>query len=50
MTGAALQTAPSAARLTAASALQKLLSELVAFTLHAEQAHCNLTGPAFPTR
>ena len=47
MTGTALQTVPNTARLSAASALQKLLPELVAFTLHAKQAHWNVTGPAF---
>ena len=41
---------PEYGRLTTASALQELLPELVAFTLHAKQAHWNLTGPAFPTR
>jgi starvation-inducible DNA-binding protein len=43
----ALQTLPDTARLTAASTLQKLLPELVALTLHAKQAHWNLSGPAF---
>ena len=38
---------PDTARLTAASALQKLLPELVAFSLDAKQAHWNVTGPAF---
>lgn len=37
MTGTALQTVPNTARLSAASALQKLLPELVAFTLHANR-------------
>ena len=47
MTATALQTVPDTARLTAASALQKLLPELVALTLDAKQAHWNVTGPAF---
>jgi starvation-inducible DNA-binding protein len=47
MTATALQTVPDTARLTAASALQKLLPELVALTLNAKQAHWNVTGPAF---
>lgn len=47
MTATALQAVPGTARLTAASALQKLLPELVALTLNAKQAHWNVTGPAF---
>jgi hypothetical protein len=47
MTATALQTVPDTARFTAASALQKLLPELVALTLNAKQAHWNVTGPAF---
>ena len=39
--------APDTARLAAASALQKLLPELVALGLDAKQAHWNMTGPAF---
>ncbi len=35
------------ARLSAASALQSLVPELVALTLDAKQAHWNVTGPAF---
>jgi len=42
-----LTTAPDTARLTAASALQTLLPELVALGLHAKQAHWNVTGPGF---
>jgi len=42
-----LQTVPDTARLTAASALQKLLPELVALALNAKQAQWNVTGPAF---
>jgi starvation-inducible DNA-binding protein len=44
---ATLQTVPDSARLTAASALQKLLPELVAMSLDAKQAHWNMTGPGF---
>jgi starvation-inducible DNA-binding protein len=44
---AALQTAPDTAQLTAASALQKLLPELVALSLHAKQVHWNVTGDQF---
>ena len=47
MTATALQTIPDTARLTAASAMQKLLPELVSLTLDAKQAHWNVTGPAF---
>jgi starvation-inducible DNA-binding protein len=47
MTATALQTVPDTARFTTASALQKLLPELVALTLNAKQAHWNVTGPAF---
>lgn len=47
MTTTALPTVPDTARLTAASALQKLLPELVALTLDAKQAHWNVTGPGF---
>jgi starvation-inducible DNA-binding protein len=39
--------APDTARLTAVSALQKVLPELVALGLDAKQAHWNMTGPAF---
>lgn len=39
--------APDAARITAASALQKLLPELVALTLDVKQAHWSITGPGF---
>jgi starvation-inducible DNA-binding protein len=35
------------ARLTAASALQKVLPELVGLTLNAKQAHWNIVGPNF---
>jgi starvation-inducible DNA-binding protein len=47
MTAIALQTVPDTARFTAASAMQKLLPELVALTLDAKQAHWSATGPAF---
>jgi starvation-inducible DNA-binding protein len=43
----ALQAVPDTARLSAASTLQRLLPDLVALTLHAKQAHWNLSGPAF---
>lgn len=39
--------APSTTSFAAASALQRLLPELVALGLHAKQAHWNVTGPAF---
>jgi starvation-inducible DNA-binding protein len=38
---------PSTTSFSAASALQRLLPELVALTLHSKQAHWNLTGPGF---
>lgn len=44
---ATLRTAPNTARLSTASALQALLAELVALSLHAKQAHWNVTGPGF---
>lgn len=43
----AIDTVPDTARLTAASALQKLLPELVALSLDAKQVHWNVTGPGF---
>lgn len=42
-----LRDAPDIDRGTAASALQTLLSKLVALTLDAKQAHWNVTGPGF---
>lgn len=42
-----LETAPDRARLTAASALQRLLPPLVALKLDAKQAHWNMSGPKF---
>lgn len=42
-----LQPTPDSARLGAASALQKLLPQLVALSLDAKQAHWNMTGRAF---
>jgi starvation-inducible DNA-binding protein len=47
MTTSAVLSAPNTNRFSAASALQRLLPELVALTLHAKQAHWNLTGPSF---
>jgi hypothetical protein len=50
MTSTALQHPPPTATGTAplaASALQKLLPDLVAMSLNAKQAHWNLTGPTF---
>jgi starvation-inducible DNA-binding protein len=41
------QSVPDSARITAASALQQMLPDLVALSLHAKQAHWNVTGPAF---
>jgi starvation-inducible DNA-binding protein len=43
----AVDTVPDSARLTAASALQKLLSELVALGLDAKHVHWNASGPSF---
>lgn len=43
----AVDTVPDTARLTAASALQKLLPELVALGLDAKHVHWNASGPAF---
>lgn len=40
-------TVPDMARLTAVSALQKLLPELVGLGLDAKQVHWNVTGPGF---
>ena len=48
MTGAALQTVPNTAGSRPRPLYRDLLPELVAFTLHDEQAHWNLTGSAFP--
>ncbi|HEY8524477.1 MAG TPA: DNA starvation/stationary phase protection protein [Acidimicrobiales bacterium] len=42
-----MRTVPVADRLSAASALQALLPELVALSLQAKQAHWNVTGPGF---
>lgn len=50
MTATALQNPPPTRTGTApltASALQKLLPDLVALSLNAKQAHWNVTGPAF---
>jgi starvation-inducible DNA-binding protein len=47
MTATAILPVPDTARLTAASAMQKLLPELVALALDAKQAHWNMTGRAF---
>lgn len=47
MTTTDLQAVPDMARFTSASALQKLLPELVSFTLDLKQAHWNVTGPGF---
>ena len=47
MTGTDLQPVPDTARLTSASALQRLLPELVALSLDLKQAHWNVTGPGF---
>ena len=47
MTANTLHAAPDTARITAASALQKLLPELVALTLDVKQAHWAIIGPAF---
>ncbi|MGH9230149.1 MAG: ferritin-like domain-containing protein [Acidimicrobiales bacterium] len=52
MTSTALQNPPVAAAgmaPLAASALQKLLPDLLALSLDAKQAHWNVTGPAFLT-
>jgi starvation-inducible DNA-binding protein len=43
----ATQTNSHTTRSAAASALQILLPEVVALTLHAKQAHWNMTGPGF---
>lgn len=42
-----LQAAPDTATFTAAAALQKVLPDLVALSLHAKQAHWNVTGERF---
>lgn len=47
MSNAVFANASMKAGVDAAAALQRLLPELVAVTLHAKQAHWNLTGPAF---
>ena len=47
MTVVAPQSVPDTARLTAASALQSLLPQLVALMLDAKQVHWNVTGPMF---
>jgi starvation-inducible DNA-binding protein len=44
---ATIDTSPDTAQLTAASALQKVIPDLVGLTLVAKQAHWNLTGPGF---
>ena len=41
------QTVPDTARSAAATALQRLLPELVALTLDVKHAHWNVTGPRF---
>jgi starvation-inducible DNA-binding protein len=47
MTATAMSTVPDSDGLSAASALQTLLPQLVALTLDAKHAHWNVTGPAF---
>lgn len=42
-----LEAAPDTSRLTAASALQRLVPELVALSLEANQARWNVRGPRF---
>jgi starvation-inducible DNA-binding protein len=42
-----LEAAPVPATFTAAAALQKVLSDLVALSLDAKQAHWNVTGQSF---
>jgi starvation-inducible DNA-binding protein len=42
-----VETATETAQLTTASALQKLLPELVALSLHAKQVHWNVAGEHF---
>lgn len=42
-----LEAAPDTSRLTAASALQRLVPELVALSLEASQARWNVRGPLF---
>jgi starvation-inducible DNA-binding protein len=42
-----LDTAPDTARLAAASALQRLVPQLVALTMDAKQAHWNIVGFTF---
>jgi len=42
-----LETSSDTARFAAASALQKVLPELVGLMLNAKQAHWNIVGPAF---
>jgi starvation-inducible DNA-binding protein len=44
---ATLETSSDTARFAAASALQKVLPELVGLMLNAKQAHWNIVGPAF---
>lgn len=46
-TASTLLVAPERSDVTAAAALQRLVPDLVALTLHAKQAHWNLTGPGF---
>jgi len=43
----ALKTSSDTARFAAASALQKVLPELVGLEINAKQAHWNVVGPAF---
>jgi starvation-inducible DNA-binding protein len=47
MHSSAVQAIPQAPGAVAASALQRLLPELVALTLNAKQVHWNVTGSAF---
>ena len=47
MAAETVHAAPDTARIIAASALQKLLPELVALTLDVKQAHWSIIGPAF---
>lgn len=46
-TESTLLIAPERSSAAAAAALQRLVPELVAVTMHAKQAHWNLTGPGF---
>jgi len=44
---ATMRVAPDTNRIVAASALQKIVPELVALTMDAKQAHWNAVGPSF---